>query len=129
MSDNKWDKEQVDLVEEMLLDLAPSGSYDDKFMLNDLEPMRKIPTSVVMPFEDWTKLMPISAVEKKAISDYNQTKFPDLYEPRGIENDKFSTQPILALTKPARVYSTLLEAAIVEEAKEKLKKKKKKISH
>jgi hypothetical protein len=75
---------------------------------------------IIIPIEDWpTKL---TNTEMVAYRQYKQQEFPELFETKKCEDDKASEVPCLALTKPARIFSALLETSIKFQREEKKKK-------
>lgn len=80
----------------------------------------KIPESLIIPLEAWPTKM--NKNELKAFKEYQRNQFPELFEIKNVENDKFSEVPFLKLTKPARIFASFLETAIKIQEDEKKKK-------
>jgi len=96
-----------------------SGSSDEPLETKEEEKRE----SVIMPLDLWP--VQLTKKELEAYRTYKLSCFPDLFEVRNLENDKFSTVPTLSLTKPVRFYSTLIEGAMLARDEE----KKKKVNH
>lgn len=77
--------------------------------------------SLIVPLEDYVRT--ISPDYAQLSKEYRLGSFPDLFEIRGLENDKESTVPALAVSRPVKVFTALYEAkfkSILEEEKKKI---------
>jgi hypothetical protein len=75
--------------------------------------IKKEKEKIIMPMEEYAhKLGTLTAVQDRAIKDYKTSAFPELYENNKFNDDVDSKIPLLALTRPAKVFSSLLQIEI-----------------
>lgn len=77
-------------------------------------------SSLIVPLEDYVRT--ISPDYAQLSKEYRLGSFPDLFEIRGLENDKESTVPALAISRPVKVLTALYEAKFKSILEEKRKK-------
>lgn len=129
MSNKKWDDGLLDDLQIVVLDAADlSGSNKTRSIDIQEEPGNKKTKvevtvrkpkknqSLIVPLEEYAGYMNPS--EEKAYRDYKRQQFPELFDVQGLEDDKASEVPSLALTRPARIFATLLEAKMKEQEQE-----------
>lgn len=75
--------------------------------------IKKEKEKIIMPIEEYAhKLGTLTALQDRAIKDYKTSAFPELYENNKFNDDVDSKMPLLALTRPAKVFSSLLQIEI-----------------
>ena len=137
MSNKKWDSENVKDVSIVVLgnkslsgssvttkeiDVKKTQNINPKLDLK-FEKVNKIKESLIVPIEEWPSKMTKS--ELVAYKEYKRQEFPELFEIKGLDNDKSSEVPFLALIRPARIFATLLQTSV----RKQLEKNKNKITN
>lgn len=68
---------------------------------------------IVMPIEEYAaKFGTLTAAQERAIRDYKSTAFPELFSTSKHDDDVDSKTPLLALTRPAKILSSLLQIEV-----------------
>lgn len=124
MSDKKRSDEP--LIEIVVLNVVELSGSDKNHSINVQEEPSNTNTNVevmlrkskknqslIIPIKDCVAYM--SPNNEKAYSNYKLQQFPEIFDIKGLEDDKASEVPFLALTRSTRFFVTLLEAKTKEQ--------------
>jgi len=113
MSNKKWDDKALGSTPVIIVE-SDSVSGSKQIGSNrtaSVEVIIKPHTkNILIPIEEFSGFM--SMEELQSYREFMLQQFPDLFDVHGLQNDKASEVPFLALTKSARIFANLLETNI-----------------
>jgi hypothetical protein len=110
---NLTDDELEMKLEEEFLKIEKKYNLEGKEAPKKKFKKQKEKEKIIITIEEYAhKLGTLTAVQDRAMKEYKTAAFPELYENNKYSDDVDSKTPLLALSRPARVFSSLLQIEI-----------------
>lgn len=121
----KWDEKNLNGpdISTMTGSVSGSNSTVEQSELQTPPPAGEAPekgASLIVPIEEYTKMF--TKTQRAAVREYRLSKFPNLFDIRGLTDDRVSEHPDLYMSEPAKLYTALIEEgarSITKKTKEK----------
>lgn len=118
---NKWDEDKPDTNQSIQTPETLSGSNVN------VNPAPNVPKvkqeNLVMSVEEYTKIL--TEAQRAALREQRISRFPNLFDVRGFDEDILSKHPWIEMSNAAKLYTSLFEVNL----KEKLERIRNKVSH